>query len=136
MLVLPAGVKGGRSPAKRTLDAGRQHIRCRMADAACWRIGHAKRAAGRMWPPPLPHRRFQAWSTRFVVAGSRPTLIFISSQIVFIEDTTVEGQTAHLQAGLCRRSAPRPQIRTARQDSIRSACSKHVRLTEFTCRRS
>jgi len=41
------------------------------------------------------------------------------------EGTTVEGQTAHLQAGLCRWRAPRPQIRSAQQDSIRSPCSKH-----------
>ena len=53
-----------------------------------------------------------------------------------LEGATAEGQTAHLQAGLCRCRSPRPQIRTARQRPIRSACSKHVRVIEFTGRRS
>ncbi len=55
---------------------------------------------------------------------------------VMLEGATEEGQTAHLQAGLCRCRSPMPQIRTARQGSIRSACSKHVRVIEFTGRRS
>jgi len=53
-----------------------------------------------------------------------------------IEGATVEGQTAHLQAGLCRWLAPRPQIRTAQQGSIHSQCSRHGGVTEFTCCRS
>ena len=53
-----------------------------------------------------------------------------------IEGATVEGQTAHLQAGLCRWCSPRPQIRTARQGSIHSTCFAHARVIEFTCRRS
>lgn len=45
-----------------------------------------------------------------------------------MDGTTVEGQTVHLKAraGLCRWRAPRPQMRTAQQDSIRSPCSKHA----------
>lgn len=49
---------------------------------------------------------------------------------------TIEEQTAHLQVGLCRCFGPRPQMRTARQGSIRSRAFGHGRVIEFTCRRS
>jgi len=67
---------------------------------------------------------------------SQPLPALPHDRLVHIDDATLEGQTAHLQAGLCRRVASRPQIRTARQDSIRSSRSRRYELTEFTCRRS
>jgi hypothetical protein len=42
---------------------------------------------------------------------------------VHIDGATVEGQAAHLQAGLCRWLSPGPQIRTAQQGSIREEWS-------------
>ena len=51
-------------------------------------------------------------------------------------EATARGQTAHLQAVLCRPHGPMPQMRTAQQGSIRSSCLKHGRFIELTCCRS
>lgn len=69
---------------------------------------------------------FLLWVYRDFPASQALTCIFqtpllFNQQVLGanLEAFTEQGQTAHLQAGLFRWCAPRPQIRTAQQGSIR-----------------
>ena len=111
------GVKGGRSPAQRTLDADQQHVRC--PHGRCGSLSH------RPWQA-APWHRSALVSPCFRSkprSGSVPPAVGLwirHRSTVQLKGATAEGQPAHRQAGLYRCSSPRHQIRTARQASVRS----------------
>ena len=74
-------------------------------------------------------RALQLWKKQSQTESAVP-----ASEAMRVGETDKE-RTAHLQAGLIR-SMPRPQIRTARQGSIRSRCTRHSFRNTYGARRA